>query len=325
MLVTIFVFLGGISLFIFGLNLISEVSVILAKGKSKLVMQRMLKTKSTALATGVVVSAISQSSVIANVLSIEFVEKGVLSLTSAFAVIMGANVGTTVTAQLVSSSGLGGEIIGAISSIAGVFLLFSKGDKIKIVGRSLLGVGVLFSGLSALSSCITAFSEYKIIKNLFLIKNPIVLFLNGVILTAIVQSSSAITSVMVLLANAGLITFQSSVFLILGSNVGSCFTVILFSLNKSFYARKTAWFNLIFNLLGATVFFPVFCAFSANFSQLFLSGKTVGRAIANFHTVFNLVCTIIFLPFIGFFEKILVSNDNFVKKIFKKGVTIKLL
>ena len=318
MLTTILLFLGGISLFIFGLKLISEISVILSKGKPKLVMQRLLKPKAAALVTGIAVSSISQSSVIVNVLAIEFVEKGVLSLASAFAVIMGANVGTTVTAQLVSSSGLGGEVVGAISSLVGIILLAFKSEKSKVLGKSLLGLGVLFSGLSALSNAITVLSRYKIIKNLFLIKNPIVLFLNGVILTAVVQSSSAITGVLVLLANAGLISFQSSVFLILGSNVGSCFVVLLFSFDKCLYARKTAWFNLLFNLLGAMVFFLVFCAFSSLCSELFLKGKTVGRAIANFHTVFNLICTVFFFPFIGFFEKILSQKPKIYQKSAKK-------
>ena len=294
---------GGIALFIFGLKLISGTTEVLALEKPKGVIQRIVKTKTGAFLTGVTVSGVSQSSAVVNLLAVEFVEKKIIPLATSFAIIMGANVGTTMTAQLVSLSGIGGNVIGAIASIIGLLIGFSNKSSLKVIGNSLVGLGVLFSGLSALSVSITALSRYDAFSKLFLIKNPIVLYLNGLVLTSLVQSSSAITGVMVMLANVGLISFQSSVYLTLGSNVGSCFIVVFLSLNKSKDARHSAYFNLLFNFLGSVIFFPIFCMFENNLTQIFLNGNSVGRAIANFHTVFNLTCSLMFLPFISAIEK----------------------
>ncbi|MBQ7373626.1 MAG: Na/Pi cotransporter family protein [Clostridia bacterium] len=314
MFVIILTALGGVSLFIFGLKLISQISVIVENERSKRIIQRVAGRKTGAFLTGIFFAGLSQSSAIVSVLSVEFVEKGIISLGSSFSIIMGANVGTTVTAQLVSLSGFSGEIICAITSIIGLLTGFCKNSKLKIFGNSMFGLAVLFSGLSILSKSITAMSGYLAVQKIFAITNPFVLFLNGLVLTSLVQSSSAVTGVMVTFASVGLISFESSVFLTLGSNVGSCVIVVLLSLNKSAKARRSAYFNLLFNFLGSLIFFPVFCFFGDKLSLLFLNGTTVGRAIANFHTVFNLLCSFIFLPFVGAFEKVLSVETSAVMR-----------
>ena len=295
---------GGIALFIFGLKLIGGTTEVLALKKPKRVIQRIVKTRTGAFLTGVTVSGLSQSSAVVNLLAVEFVEKKIIPLATSFAIIMGANVGTTMTAQLVSLSGIGGNAIGAIASIIGLLIGFSKNSSLKVIGNSIAGLGVLFAGLSALSTSVTALSEFEAFNRLFLIENPLVLYLNGLMLTSLVQSSSAITGVMVMLANVGLISFQSSVYLTLGSNVGSCFIVVFLSLNKSKDARRSAFFNLLFNFLGSIIFFPIFYIFEKDLAYLFLNANSVGRAIANFHTVFNLICSLLFLPFVNTFEKV---------------------
>ncbi len=316
MIVAIIVALGGVSLFIFGLQLISSSSQMIISGRSKNLVQKMVKTNLGGFVTGLVVAGVTQSSAVVSVLAVEFVDKGIISICSSFAVIMGANVGTTVTAQIVSLSGFGGEAIGAVASIIGLLIGFLKNDKAKTLSKSLLGMGVLFAGLSLIKGSISMACESKIFQNLFLIDSPFILFLNGVTLTAIAQSSSAITGVMVLLANANLLTFENAVYLTLGSNVGSCFIVVLISLNKSHSARKSADFNLLFNALGSIVFFAVFYLFGISVTKLFLKGNA-GRAIANFHTVFNLTCSVVFLPFTKSFEKLLNKKFKSPLKVFK--------
>lgn len=309
MIVAIIVAFGGISLFIFGLQLVSSSSQIIMQGRAKILVRKMVKTNFGGFFTGLVVAGITQSSAVVSVLAVEFVDMGIMPLYSSFAVVMGANVGTTATAQIVSISGVGGEIIGAIASIIGLLTALLKNDKAKTIGKSLLGIGVLFAGLSAIRGSISAVSSNIIFRKLLLIDNPFILFLNGIMLTAITQSSSAITGVMVLLANANLLAFKNAVYLTLGSNVGSCFIVILISLNKSFSARKTAEFNLLFNFLGSVVFFMIFCLLGQSVTKLFLQGS-VARAIANFHTFFNLTCSVVALPLIKLFEKLLAKNKE---------------
>lgn len=310
---------GGVALFIFGLKLISGISDVLSFGKQRKTLQNLLKPTLGAYFTGMGVAGLSQSSAIVSVLAVEFVEKEIISLRSSFAIIMGANVGTTVTAQLVSLSGLSGGVIGALASIIGLLMGLSGNSKVKSMGSSLLGVGVLFAGLSTLSSSISLISQNEFVKRFFQIENPLVLFLNGVILTALVQSSSAITGVMVMLAKVGLVSFKSSVYLTLGSNVGSCFIVVLLSLNKNVNARRTAYFNLIFNFLGSVIFFPLFCVLGDNLTVLFLRRQTVSRAIANFHTFFNLICSVIFLPFLNLFEKLTLIRPKERKNLLKSS------
>ena len=175
-----------------------------------------------------------------------------------------------------------------------------------------------------MSESVEFFKEFEWFKRIFLIDNPFVLFLNGIVLTAIMQSSSAVTSSMVVLAVGGLLSFKNSVFLILGANIGTCFPVILSSLKKSETARRVAMFNLIFNAFGAVLFFIPMLFFGDEISALFTSTVSIGRAIANFHTVFNLIVTLITLPMLKIFVK-MVSRIVIDGKNLKKNKTFKYI
>ena len=250
------------------------------------------------LLVGMVVAGVTQSSVATSVITVGLVEGGIIPFSSSVGIIMGANVGTTVTAQLVSLSGGDGNIIAPISAILGIILLSFKSQKIKEVGKSFLGMSIIFTGLAVMSKSIGVIENYSWFKRLFLIKNPLVLFINGMMIPAITQSSSAITGCMIILASKGSMPFINCAYITLGSNVGSCFGVILASLNKGVEGRRTAVFNLIFNLFGSLLFMPVLIIFGKEITNLFLISGGVGRGIANFHTSFNLVCSLIATPFL---------------------------
>lgn len=296
MISQIIILLGGIAIFIYGLKIISEVTQSAVSGGVKNRIVLFTKTPIRGVLTGAAVSAITQSSVAVNVITVGLVESGVISFFASSAVIMGANIGTTVTAQIISASSFGGGVIGAIVSIIGLLANFSKNSRVKGASEILMGLGVLFAGLSIMSKSVAHLGGYYWFQKIFLIKNPFLLFLNGMVTTGITQSSSAITGIIVLLANGGLIDFKSSAFITLGSNVGSCFAVVIASLNKSVEGRRAAVFNLAFNLFGSLLFFPVLYFFGDVITPIMRKNKSVGKAIADFHTLFNIICTVIALP-----------------------------
>lgn len=297
---------SGIAVFLYGLKTIS-------KGAENLIVNVNPKTfggfvdkpiKGAML--GGVVAGVTQSSVAVSFITVGLVDLGVVSFVNSVPIIMGANVGTTITAQLVSLSGASGAIIGAMSSIIGLLVGFSKNKLAISLSDALFGLGFIFVGLSIIDREILALVEVVWLKNLFLINRPLVLVLNGLVITAIVQSSSAVTGIMIILAGKGLVTFKSAVFLTLGANVGSCFSVVFASLNKSLPARRASVFNLVFNCLGAIMFLPIALFFSDYLCSIFLKGSAdVKRAIANFHTVFNFLCAIMFLPFYRLLAKLI--------------------
>ncbi|MBR1868318.1 MAG: Na/Pi cotransporter family protein, partial [Clostridia bacterium] len=253
---------------------------------------------------GAGVTAVAQSSAAIDIVVVEMVEKGLLSLYGACAVIMGANVGTTVTAQIISLSGTTFFNVTAIASFIGFIGLavkFVKKGSGKPIGDMMIGFGLLFIGLDIMSERIGCFKGFTWFRNIFLIDNNFILFLNGVAITAIMQSSSAMTGIMAILANGGLMPFKNATFLILGANVGSCFAVIISSLRKSAAARRAAYFNLLFNLFGSALFFIPLSLWGDQISIFISSGRNVGRAIADFHTVFNMAVTLVSLPLLKAF------------------------
>ncbi len=315
MISQIIILLGGIAIFIYGLKRVSEVTQSVVSGGVKNRIVALTKTPIRGVLTGATVSAITQSSVAVNVITVGLVEGGIISFFASSAVIMGANIGTTVTAQIISASAFGGGVVGAIVSIIGLLGNFSKNNRIKSASEILMGLGVLFAGLSVMSKSVAYLGGYYWFQKIFLIKNPFVLFLNGMVTTGITQSSSAITGITVLLANAELIDFKSSAFITLGSNVGSCFAVVVTSLNKSVEGRRAAVFNLAFNLLGSILFFPILYFYGDVLaSSVLCENKSVGKAIADFHTLFNISCTILALPILKFLTLMI---EKLVKDKFK--------
>ncbi len=292
-------FLGGITLFILGLWYLSNNATNIVGNRINGLLKKCSNNAFLGVGVGALVTAVAQSSAAIDIVVVEMVEKGLLSLYGAAAVIMGANVGTTVTAQIISLSGATFFNITAIGSLVGfiglIIKFIKKGDR-KPLGDMMIGFGLLFIGLDVMSERIGCFKGFSWFRNIFLIDNYFILFLNGIAITAIMQSSSAMTGIMAVLANGGMMPFKNATFLILGANVGSCFAVIISSLRKSDVARRAAYFNLIFNLFGSLLFFIPLSMWGDGISGYISEGRNVGRAIANFHTIFNIVVTIISLP-----------------------------
>ncbi len=301
--------LGGISLFLLGLKFMSENMESLTGEKMKNVLSSCTKNRAMGVLSGAFSTAVLQSSVATNVILIGFVSNGMVSLLSACAVIMGTNIGTTITAQLVALSGnsfFDITVLGAVMVFIGFILGFIRKKHYLEIGNVLMGFGMLFFGLDVISECIGVFKSYEIFVRIFLVDNPFLLLLNGILITAIVQSSSAVTSVMVVLGLNGLLPFENAMFLILGANIGTCMPVIWASLNKSIDSRRTAIFNLCFNIFGSLLLFLPICLFKGQISALFLTfSGTIERQIANFHTLFNIFVTIVLFPILKPFTSLL--------------------
>ncbi len=301
--------LGGITFFLLGLKFMSENMEKLAGEKMQKVLRTFTKNRCAGVMTGAVSTALLQSSIATNVIAVGFVSSGILSFYSASAVIMGTNIGTTITAQLVSLSGSDAFDITALGSLiafVGFVLSFFKNEKLLNVGGVMAGFGMLFFGLDVVSDSVAFFKNFESFRKIFLVENELLLLLNGILITAIIQSSSAVTSVMIILASNGLLTFENSMFLILGANIGTCFSVIIAASNKPAEARRVAFFNIAFNIVGALVLFLPLSLFKSQVSEWFMSfSGSIEREIANFHTLFNILVTLLILPVLKPFTRLI--------------------
>ncbi|MBQ9710251.1 MAG: Na/Pi cotransporter family protein [Clostridia bacterium] len=299
----VFFILGAITLFMLGLKYLSEGAQALSGNRVTSLVKRATKNRVSGAATGCLVTAIMQSSIATNMIAISFVQSGVCSFFSAATLIMGANIGTTITAQIVSFSQVSSfsmSALGGIIAFLGFLFLGRKSAVNQSIGKLLLGFGMLFIGLELMTAGVERLKNYSWFTGLFLVNNPILLFVNGFLLAAIFQSSSVVTSAMVILASVGLLDFYNAAFLIMGTNIGTCIPVIVASSKMSIPAKKAALFNLTFNLFGSAIFFlPVALWGNEIFSSGIFFGSFSGelaRSIANFHTFFNFIVCLVLLP-----------------------------
>ena len=292
--------LGGITFFLLGLKFMSENMEKLAGDKMQKVLRSFTKTPISGVMTGAFTTALIQSSIATNVITVGFVASKILTFYSAAAIVMGANIGTTITAQLLSLSGSSGFDITALGSLIafiGFILSFLSNEKLNSLGGVMAGFGMLFFGLDVVSDSVAYFKNFEEFRKIFLVESDFLLLFNGILITAVIQSSSAVTGVMIILASNGLLSFESSMFLILGANIGTCFSVIIASSGKPAEARRVAYFNILFNIVGSMILFLPLCIFKSQIGGWFLSfSGGIERAIANFHTLFNLFVTIVLLP-----------------------------
>ncbi len=314
---------GGVAAFIIGMNMMGT-NLETAAGKSmRRLMAKATKNRFLGVATGAAVTAIVQSSSATTVMIVGFVNVGLMTLTQAVSIIMGANIGTTVTAFItaISTAGAEFEITALFAFVAFVGVLMSmlgKKDKIKRVGFILQGLGLIFVGMDVMSVSIKqmlADAEIKqVIDNVFisigygkdvLTWEIIVLFLLGAVFTGIVQSSSTATAIVISLTASNLITLPMAIFIILGTNVGTCVTALFSSLGTNTNAKRTAIVHLLFNLIGSIVFI-IPLAFTSGYIADFLNSfiANVSWQVAIFHMAFNLLTTAILLPFIKYLVKL---------------------
>lgn len=318
--------IGAIFIFTFGLKLIGYSAENLSSKKVKQSLIKLSDNKLLACGLGVISTAFCQSSVATNVICISFVNNGSLSVMGACAFEIGSNVGSTLTAQIVSlgSSGFFDLLfLGSLVAIFGFILLSCKNETTKNVGGMLMGFCLVFIAINLLSLEAESLQNFWWFQKLFLIKSPAILLLNGFFITALCQSSSVISTVIIILASKNVLGFSSAIHLIMGANIGTCIPVILACKNKDKTAYFVATFNLIFNIFGVVVYWLVYSISAGGVCDLLRKTSfSVSRQIANFHTIFNvfsgLLCLIVLPQFIRFTklitEKFLNINVNRVNK-----------
>ncbi len=315
----VFFMLGGIAIMMFGMKFMGSNLEQLAGNKMKKMLGKMTTNRLAGVGVGTAVTAIINSSTATTVMLVGFVNVGLLSLAQATSVIMGANIGTTVTAQILSLSGNGQGIdMNAIASLIAasgmVITMVSKNDRMKKIGYIFVGVGMIFIGLKIMSKSVDSIiytnkdgkkQLLPFFETIFQNENifPLLLIIVGMVFTALIQSSAAITGILIALGSA--INFRTAVFIILGSNIGTCITSIISSIGTSTNAKRTAIIHLLFNMFGCLISIVPIWIWTKEVGEFMylISGSSMERIIANFHTLFNLLTTIVLLPFTGLMVK----------------------
>jgi len=319
---TVISMLAGTGAFLFGCKVLSDGIESLANSKLKSVFNKAAKSKLANMGMGAFVTSIIQSSAATTVMVVGFVNAGIMSLYQATAIIMGANIGTTITAQIVALQSFDIVKIAMSLTIVGVFMnMLAKSDRMKTVGNTLAGLGMIFLGLEFMSDAMKVFRSSPVITDLLQkINNPFLLLFLGAAITALVQSSSAVTSIIISMAGAGLVIGSggnSVLYVVLGTNIGTCITAMLSAVGASKNARRAATIHLMFNVFGSLLFMIVLLCIpkfnELTFMKWFAYPTT---QIAMFHTVFNVVCTALFLPMTKVFVKLstLIVKDDVEQK-----------
>ena len=310
--------LGGLSLFLFGMGVMGQALERRAGDRLRSLLARLTSGRAAGLLTGLAVTAVIQSSSAATVMVVGFVNSGLMTLRQAVNVIMGANIGTTVTAWLLSLSGIDGgsvwlRLLKPASftpalAFAGVILyMFCKSGKKKDTGTVLLGFATLMTGMEAMSGAVAGLRDIPAFQQLFILfKNPALGVLAGAVLTAVIQSSSASVGILQALAVTGQVSYGAAIPIIMGQNIGTCATAMLSSVGAGKNAKRAALVHLSFNVIGAGVWLTVFCAVRAAFRPAFLDGPASLPGIAAAHSVFNILCTLFMLPLAGALERLVI-------------------
>ena len=293
--------LAGSGVFMAGMNMLSSNLEKIAGNKMKSLLGKISNSRVAGVGIGASVTAIIQSSAATTVMAIGFVNAGVMTLMQATAIIMGANIGTTVTGLLVSLSSFDISLYFSVFTFIGIMMMFIKNDKVKIIGGILAGLGLLFVGLDLMSN---AFND-PAIKEFFIeiftsINFPLLLILCGIVFTALLQSSSAATGLVIVMVGNGAIDVSSALFIILGSNIGTCVTAIIASIGTTTNAKRTAFIHLAFNVIGTiifTIFIWIFTPYIVSFLDAIFPNNGEMQ-IALFHIIFNVTTTLLLLPFI---------------------------
>ena len=302
--------LAGCGAFLLGFKVLSENMEKIASKRLKELFNKISERKGVNVVVGAVATAIVQSSSVTTVMVIGFVNTGIMNLYQATAIIMGANIGTTITGQIAALQAFDIDLIFMLLLFVGVFIdLFSKKTKIKNTGLAFAGLGLVFVGLGLMSEPMSFLKQSPAVSEFLIsINNPILLLFVGIILTAIIQSSSAVTTIIITLANAGLLIGgggNAALFVILGTNIGTCVTALISSIGASLNARRASVVHLLFNTIGSFIFIILLLSWKGFFQTTFARWfAEPSLQIAMFHTFFNLTSTLIFLPFTKGFVKL---------------------
>ncbi|MBR5451758.1 MAG: Na/Pi cotransporter family protein [Clostridia bacterium] len=307
---------GGLSLFLFGMNIMGQALERRAGSGLRNLLEKLTSKWYTGLLTGLAVTAVIQSSSATTVMVVGFVNSGVMKLRHAINVIMGANIGTTVTAWILSLAGIEGDNLfikllkptsftPVLAVIGIVMTMFLKSNKNKDTGTILLGFATLMFGMDTMSNSVEGLANVPEFANLFLLfENPILGVVVGAVVTAIIQSSSASVGILQALSATGKVSIGATIPIIMGQNIGTCITAMLSSFGANRNAKRAATVHLTFNIIGTSVMLAIYSAAKYVFSPAVLMQNANELTIAMVHSIFNIACTVLLLPFAGALEKL---------------------
>ncbi len=311
--------IGSIALFIYGMTILGGRLEKLSSGRMEKVLEKLSNNVFKSVMLGALVTAAVQSSAATTVIVVGLVNAGILRLSSAIGVIMGANIGTTITGQILRLGDLeNNENVGAvlkllspttlapfIAAVGLIIFMLSKKESVKTIGEILIGVGILFTGMNSLTDAVSPLSELQAFRDLFAtLKNPILGIIVGAVVTILLQSSSASVGILQTISTTGVLTFSAAFPIIMGQNIGTCVTPIISAVGAGKNAKRAAAVHLYFNIIGTILFLVVVYALQGLIGLPFWDKSIDMGGIANFHTFFNVVVTICFIPFTKLLEKL---------------------
>ena len=296
--------LGGLALFLYGMQMMSTHLESVAGARMKDILERLTKSRLRGVLVGAGITAVIQSSSATTVMVVGFVNAGLMTLRGAVGVIMGANIGTTITAQIAALSAFDFAVFAMGLTGIGILVAYAtKKEKVQTVCYAVAGLGLVFVGLDVMDASMDFFQESQVIVDLFAsITNPFLLFFLGIAITAIIQSSSALTVILIAMAESGILIGgggNAVLYVVLGTNIGTCVTALLSSIGTNINAKRAAVIHLLFNVIGSIIFFIIMICWpemNANTFEAWFPNNP-GTQIAMFHTFFNVISTILFLPF----------------------------
>lgn len=322
--------LCGLALFLYGMHVMGEGLTRASGGKLEGILEKLTKSKLKAVLLGAAVTAVIQSSSATTVMVVGFVNSGIMRLSQAAGVIMGANIGTTITSWILSLTGIQGDNLlltlckpstftPVLAMIGVICLLFTKSDKKHDAGSILVGFAVLMTGMEMMSGAVKPLANVPEFTNILLMfTNPILGVIAGMLLTAIIQSSSASVGILQALCATGAVKYSAALPIIMGQNIGTCVTALLAGVGASKNAKRAALIHLYFNIIGTVLFMEAFYGINAVFPFAFLGDAANAAGIAVIHTTFNIIATAVLLPFSGTLEKLAtltIRDDNTVERI----------
>ena len=307
---SIVLLLVGLGVFLLGFKFLGDSIEKLSASKMRALFHKAAGNRFAGVGVGALATAIVQSSSVTTVMVVGFVNAGVMTLMQAGAVIMGANIGTTITGWLVWLNKFNVMMYAMLLTLIGlVMTMVTKNNKVNTAGTLIASLGLVFVGLEIMSGSMAGFAEIDAVKDaLTAVKNPLLLLLIGAGITGVVQSSSAVTSVLIVMAQNGLLVGGGGngiLFVILGTNIGTCVTAVLSSFGTNTNAKRACLYHLLFNVIGSVIFLPILWAWSGFYDDVLM--KMFGdpsTCISFFHTMFNVICTALYLPFLKYLVKL---------------------
>lgn len=311
--------IGGLALFLYGMDMMGEGLKKLSGGKLESILEKLTSNRFMGFLLGLFVTAIIQSSSASTVMLVGFVNSGIMRLSQTISIIMGANVGTTVTAWILSLTGINGDsffinlfkpssFTPVLAACGVLLIMISSSDKKKNLGEIFIGFAILMYGMEAMSSSVSGLKDSKAFVNiLVMFSNPVMGILSGTILTAIIQSSSASVGILQALSTTGTISYSTAIPIILGQNIGTTITPIISSINGNTDSKRVAFSCLFIKLIGTIIVSSVFYLINSFVNFAFMTESVDVVKIAVIHTAFNIISTIILIPFCGAIEKVAVK------------------